>query len=241
MRQICETEGCRRDVYNVHFLNPLGSRRKYVFILYSRANYLTALGTSCGNCDNCIVKLQTDHLPLSTRQQHIIDLIKTINILLSDPPKETPSIKRRIRKNEHRQAILTALTAFRDEYWLRHYKRCSWGSEVLLPQKTIEFLATNAHVRTLNTLKIFYQAGCSAMPLPHWLLKGSRTRTRTGTKLKAPKIHGARYPKLWRRNEQSITQTGVKNVGGLARRRGWPPRKRRQDSSPRVRKHLSSS
>jgi hypothetical protein len=41
---------------------------------------------------------------------------------------------------------------------------CSWGPEVLLPEKTAKFLATNAHVRTLDTLGSF---------LPGWVYRNA--------------------------------------------------------------------
>jgi hypothetical protein len=96
--------------------------------------------------------------PLTARQQYIVELVKTISTLPPDPPTSTPDvqvIKKRLRRKDHRQAIINDLIDFRYKYWLQHFKRCSWGPEALLPQKTLEFLATNAHIRTPEHLKLF--------------------------------------------------------------------------------------
>lgn len=70
------------------------------------------------------------------------------------PPKTRAPRRKGLRRTERREFVLGDLKTFRYRHWLRHYSRCSWGPESLIPDKTAAFLATNGGLHTMEDLRL---------------------------------------------------------------------------------------
>lgn len=67
---------------------------------------------------------------------------------------ETSRISKEVRRGKRRELAYYALRAWRLEYWSQHYSKCAFTPTSLLPDKYLNFLATNAHVRNIADLKL---------------------------------------------------------------------------------------
>ncbi|KAI0692051.1 hypothetical protein BC835DRAFT_1416806 [Cytidiella melzeri] len=64
-------------------------------------------------------------------------------------------IRREERRGNCREVVFQALHSWRIERWQQSYSKCSFPPQTLLADKYLNFIATNAHVSTLDLLQLF--------------------------------------------------------------------------------------
>ncbi|KAJ3553996.1 hypothetical protein NM688_g3333 [Phlebia brevispora] len=146
MRTWIETPGCRRDIDDEYFENPMRSCTPTV---------------AC--CDNCLLK-QAENAPesLSDEQRELLAFVQRLRSRTEPPAQTVPqlAVKKQPtglpgpRRGEHLAACRRALIDWRWQTWLADFWMCAFDERTVLEDKDLTTLASKARIQTIADVKI---------------------------------------------------------------------------------------
>jgi hypothetical protein len=169
MRQWTQAITCRRETSNRYFNNPVALKSRLPFYSHweHQLIYATELTVPC--CDNCIREKQGNPDAILTEQEeelmklirHIETRVKSneepeiINVDCSNI-EEAPQVPKKEgqRCGDRLQHCRKAIERWRGQCWHQHYEGSAWGPRALMSDLVVTKLATHAHIKALDTLRI---------------------------------------------------------------------------------------